>query len=55
MLLAETVTVVGCVLAIGTAFIAGTAQNLMNYIQALFSFVNARCSRSSSSACSGSG
>jgi solute:Na+ symporter, SSS family len=37
----RTVTVVGCVLAIGTAFIAGTAQNLMNYIQALFSFFNA--------------
>jgi SSS family solute:Na+ symporter len=37
----RTVTVVGCLLAIGTAFIAGTAQNLMNYIQALFSFFNA--------------
>jgi solute:Na+ symporter, SSS family len=35
------VTVVGCVLAIGTAYIAGTFSNLMNYIQALFSFFNA--------------
>lgn len=35
------VTVVGCVLAIGTAFIAGSYQNLMDYIQALFSFFNA--------------
>jgi SSS family solute:Na+ symporter len=35
------VTVVGCVLAIGTAFIAGSFENLMDYIQALFSFFNA--------------
>jgi SSS family solute:Na+ symporter len=35
------VTVVGCVLAIGTAFIAGSFGNLMDYIQALFSFFNA--------------
>ncbi|GAA1294733.1 hypothetical protein GCM10009609_75160 [Pseudonocardia aurantiaca] len=35
------VTVVGCLLAIGTAFIAGSYQNLMDYIQALFSFFNA--------------
>ncbi|HEX2131562.1 MAG TPA: Na+/galactose cotransporter, partial [Actinophytocola sp.] len=35
------VTVVGCVLAIGTAFIASGYENLMNYIQALFSFFNA--------------
>jgi solute:Na+ symporter, SSS family len=37
----RTVTVVGCVLAIGTAFIAGSYTNLMDYIQALFSFFNA--------------
>jgi solute:Na+ symporter, SSS family len=35
------VTVVGCVLAVGTAFLAGSYQNLMDYIQALFSFFNA--------------
>lgn len=35
------VTVIGCLLAIGTAFIAGSYQNLMDYIQALFSFFNA--------------
>ena len=35
------VTVIGCVLAIGTAFIASGSQNLMDYIQALFSFFNA--------------
>ncbi len=35
------VTVVGCVLAIGTAFIAGSYENIMDYIQALFSFFNA--------------
>lgn len=35
------VTVVGCLLAIGTAFIASGTQNLMDYIQALFSFFNA--------------
>jgi solute:Na+ symporter, SSS family len=37
----RTVTVVGCLLAIGTAFIAGQYANLMDYIQALFSFFNA--------------
>ncbi len=37
----RTVTVVGCLLAIGTAFIAGMFENLMDYIQALFSFFNA--------------
>jgi SSS family solute:Na+ symporter len=37
----RTVTVVGCLLAIGTAFIAGSFANLMDYIQALFSFFNA--------------
>ena len=35
------VTIIGCVLAIGTAFIAGSYSNLMDYIQALFSFFNA--------------
>src|SRR5689334_22308891 len=35
------VTVIGCVLAIGTAAIAGSYQNLMDYIQTLFSFFNA--------------
>ena len=35
------VTVIGCVLAIGTAFLAGSYENLMDYIQALFSFFNA--------------
>ncbi|GAY11571.1 sodium:solute symporter family protein [Pseudonocardia sp. N23] len=35
------VTVIGCILAIGTAFIASGSQNLMDYIQALFSFFNA--------------
>jgi SSS family solute:Na+ symporter len=35
------VTVIGCLLAIGTAFIAGSYGNLMNYIEALFSFFNA--------------
>jgi solute:Na+ symporter, SSS family len=35
------VTVVGCVLAIGTAFLAGSYENIMDYIQALFSFFNA--------------
>ncbi len=37
----RTVTVVGCLLAIGTAFVAGSYSNLMDYIQALFSFFNA--------------
>ena len=35
------VTVDGCVLAIGTAYLAGSFSNLMDYIQALFSFFNA--------------
>jgi solute:Na+ symporter, SSS family len=35
------VTAIGCLLAIGTAFIAGSYQNLMDYIQSLFSFFNA--------------
>jgi solute:Na+ symporter, SSS family len=35
------VTVIGCVLAIGTAAIAGSYSNLMDYIQSLFSFFNA--------------
>ncbi|WP_308282997.1 sodium:solute symporter family protein [Pseudonocardia nigra] len=35
------VTVIGCLLAIGTAFIAGSYQNIMTYIQTLFSFFNA--------------
>jgi SSS family solute:Na+ symporter len=35
------ITIIGCVLAIGTAFIAGSFQNLMDYIQTLFSFFNA--------------
>ena len=32
---------IGCVLAIGTAAIAGSYSNLMDYIQSLFSFFNA--------------
>ena len=35
------VTIVGCVLAIGTAFIAAGFSNLMDYLQSLFSFFNA--------------
>ena len=35
------VTVVGCLLAIGAAFLAGSYENIMDYIQALFSFFNA--------------
>ncbi|MBN9738575.1 MULTISPECIES: sodium:solute symporter family protein [unclassified Pseudonocardia] len=35
------VTIIGCVLAIGTAFIASGSENLMDYIQSLFSFFNA--------------
>jgi solute:Na+ symporter, SSS family len=38
---ARTVTVVGTVLAIGTAALASTSDNLMDYVQALFSFFNA--------------
>jgi solute:Na+ symporter, SSS family len=34
-------TVVGCLLAIGTASLAATSSNLMDYVQALFSFFNA--------------
>ena len=37
----RTVTVVGCLLAVGTAVIASGSQNLMDYIQSLFSFFNA--------------
>jgi solute:Na+ symporter, SSS family len=37
----RTITVVGCVLAIGTASLAATSDNLMDYVQALFSFFNA--------------
>lgn len=35
------VTVVGIVIGIGTAFIAAGYSNIMNYVQALFSFFNA--------------
>jgi SSS family solute:Na+ symporter len=35
------VTVVGIIVGIGTAFIASQFSNIMNYIQALFSFFNA--------------
>jgi solute:Na+ symporter, SSS family len=35
------VTVVGCVVAIATAFIASGYGNVMNYLQTLFSFFNA--------------
>jgi SSS family solute:Na+ symporter len=35
------VTVVGCVVAIATAFIASGYGNIMNYLQTLFSFFNA--------------
>ena len=45
-------TVGACVIAIFTAYLAGSFSNLMDYIQALASFFNARCSRSSSSASS---
>ncbi|MFD8804968.1 sodium:solute symporter family protein [Streptomyces sp. NPDC059597] len=34
-------TVVGCVVAIGTAFIAGNFGNIMDYLQTLFGFFNA--------------
>ncbi|OZM74169.1 Na+/galactose cotransporter [Amycolatopsis antarctica] len=37
----RTITAVGTVLAIGTAFIASTYSNLMDYLQQLFSFFNA--------------
>src|SRR5882757_3428660 len=35
------ITVVGCLIAIGTAFIAGTFNNIMDYLQTLFGFFNA--------------
>jgi SSS family solute:Na+ symporter len=37
----RTVTVVGTIIAMGTAFIAGGYSNLMDYVQSLFSFFNA--------------
>ncbi|GAA1972472.1 sodium:solute symporter family protein [Amycolatopsis minnesotensis] len=39
--LGRRVTVVGTVLAIGTAFIASNSGNILNYLQDLFSFFNA--------------
>jgi SSS family solute:Na+ symporter len=48
-------TVGGILIGILTALIASGYSNIMDYIQLLFSFFNARCSRRSSSACSGSG
>ncbi|AHI00935.1 sodium:solute symporter family protein [Kutzneria viridogrisea] len=35
------ITVIGCLIAIGTAFIAGTFNNIMDYLQTLFGFFNA--------------
>ena len=35
------ITVIGCVVAIGTAFIASNFDNLMDYLQTLFGFFNA--------------
>jgi solute:Na+ symporter, SSS family len=35
------VTIIGIIIGIGTAFIASQFSNIMNYIQALFSFFNA--------------
>jgi SSS family solute:Na+ symporter len=35
------VTIIGCVIAIGTAFIASDYNNIMNYLQNLFAFFNA--------------
>jgi len=35
------ITVIGCVIAIGTAFIASGSGNIMDYLQSLFSFFNA--------------
>lgn len=35
------VTIIGCVIAIGTAFIAADYNNIMNYLQNLFAFFNA--------------
>ncbi|GAA1218188.1 sodium:solute symporter family protein [Kitasatospora nipponensis] len=37
----RTITVLGCALAIGTAFIASGYNNIMDYLQTLFSFFNA--------------
>ncbi|HEX5567360.1 MAG TPA: sodium:solute symporter family protein [Streptomyces sp.] len=37
---ARVVTAIGVVLGMGTAFIAATFSNIMNYLQALFSFFN---------------
>jgi SSS family solute:Na+ symporter len=37
----RTVTVVGCLVAIGAAFLAAGYNNIMNYLQALFSLFNA--------------
>jgi solute:Na+ symporter, SSS family len=48
-------TIGGLVVAMGTALIASTYDNLMNYVQALFSIFNAPLFAVSSSACSGSG
>ena len=35
------ITIVGCLIAIGTAFIAGQFNNIMDYLQTLFGFFNA--------------
>ena len=35
------ITVIGCVIAVGTAFIASGSGNIMDYLQSLFSFFNA--------------
>lgn len=35
------ITILGCVIAIGTAFIASDYNNIMNYLQNLFAFFNA--------------
>ena len=35
------ITIIGCVVAIGTAFIASNFDNLMDYLQTLFGFFNA--------------
>lgn len=41
LLTGRVVTVAGCVVAIGTAFIAGNFGNIMDYLQTLFGFFNA--------------
>lgn len=41
LLTGRIVTVAGCVVAIGTAFIAGNFGNIMDYLQTLFGFFNA--------------